>query len=104
MPIGDMPILEVVLRQLKRAGVTRVTMAVGHLAELLQAFFADGRRLGLDIDYSIEDRPLGTVGPLTLIPGLEDVGTFLMMNGDVLTTLDYGALMRTHVASGSTSA
>ncbi len=99
MPIGDMPILEVVLRQLKRAGITRVTMAVGHLAELLQAFFADGRRLGLDIDYSIEDRPLGTVGPLTLIPGLEDAGTFLMMNGDVLTTLDYRALIRRHLDS-----
>ena len=101
MPIGDMPILEVVLRQLKRAGITRVTMAVGHLAELLQAFFADGRRLGLDIDYSIEDRPLGTVGPLTLIPGLEDAKTFLMMNGDVLPTLDYGALIRRHVDSGA---
>ncbi len=101
MPIGDMPILEVVLRQLKRAGVTRVTMAVGHLAELLQAFFADGRRLGMEIDYSIEDRPLGTVGPLTLIPDLKDAGTFLMMNGDVLTTLDYQALIRRHIDSGA---
>jgi NDP-sugar pyrophosphorylase family protein len=68
---------------------------------LLQAFFADGRRLGLDIDYSIEDRPLGTVGPLTLIPGLADAKTFLMMNGDVLTTLDYRALIRRHVDSGA---
>ena len=101
MPIGDMPILEVVLRQLKRAGVTRVTMAVGHLAELLQAFFADGRRLGMEIDYSIEDRPLGTVGPLTLIPDLKDAGTFLMMNGDVLTTLDYQALIRRHIDSAA---
>jgi len=96
MPIGDMPILEVVLRQLKRAGITRVTIAVGYLAELLQAFFGDGRRLGLSIDYSFEERPLGTVGPLTLIPALKDEGTFLMMNGDVLTTLDYAALIRNH--------
>ena len=63
MPIGDMPILEVVLRQLKAAGVTRVTMAVGYLAELLQAFFGHGERWGLEIDYSFEDRPLGTSGP-----------------------------------------
>jgi len=79
MPIGDMSILEVVLRQLRRAGILRVTMAVGHLAELLQAFFGDGKRLGLEIDYSIEDRPLGTVGPLTLIPGLKDDETFLTL-------------------------
>ena len=101
MPIGDMPILEVVLRQLKRAGITRVTMAVGHLAELLQAFFRDGTRLGLEIDYSFEDRPLGTVGPLTLIPGLQQEGTFLMMNGDLLTTLDYQAVVRRHRETGA---
>jgi len=96
MPIGDMPILEVVLRQLKDAGITKVTMAVGHLAELLQAFFGDGTRLGLEIGYSREDRPLGTVGPLTLIDGLQD--TFLMMNGDILTTIDYAHLIQTHRA------
>jgi NDP-sugar pyrophosphorylase family protein len=101
MPIGDMPILEVVLRQLKRAGVTHVTMAVGHLAELLQAFFGDGRRLGLTIDYSLEERPLGTVGPLTLIPSLAKERTFLMMNGDILTTLDYHALVRHHQECGA---
>ncbi len=99
MPIGDMPILEVVLRQLKGAGITKVTMAVGHLAELLQAFFGDGTRLGLEIGYSREDRPLGTVGPLTLIDGLQD--TFLMMNGDILTTIDYAHLIQTHRASGA---
>jgi NDP-mannose synthase len=99
MPIGDMPILEVVLRQLKTAGIERVTMAVGHLAELLQAFFGNGKRFGLPIDYSFEEKPLGTVGPLTLIPDLE--GTILMMNGDVLTTLDYRDLIERHRASGA---
>ena len=96
MPIGDMPILEVVLRQLKGAGVSRATMAVGHLAELLQAFFSDGQKFGLKIDYSLEDKPLGTVGPLTLIPDLDD--TFLMLNGDVLTDLDFSDLIRYHRA------
>lgn len=94
MPIGDMPILEVVLRQLKVAGITRVTMAVGYLGELLRAFFGDGTRLGLQIDYSLEEKPLGTVGPLTLINDLDD--TFLVMNGDTLTTLDYRALIEHH--------
>jgi NDP-mannose synthase len=99
MPVGDMPILEVVLRQLKAAGINRVTMAVGYLAELLQAFFGNGARLGLPIDYSIEPKPLGTVGPLTLIPDLN--GTLLMMNGDVLTTLDYADLISSHRHSGA---
>lgn len=101
MPIGDMPILEVVLRQLKAAGITRVTMAVGYLGQLLQAFFGDGTRLGLQIDYSFEDRPLGTVGPLTLIPSLVDETEFLMMNGDVLTTMDYAALIARHRESAA---
>lgn len=101
MPIGDMPILEVVLRQLRRAGVTRVTMAVGHLAELLQAFFGDGGRLGLEIDYSFEEKPLGTAGPLTLIPGLKEERAVLMMNGDILTTMDYGEVIRCHAESGA---
>ena len=99
MPVGDMPILEIMLRQLKASGVQRVTMAVGYLAELLEAFFRDGSRLGLQIDYSMEERPLGTVGPLTLIDGLDD--TFLVMNGDTLTTIDYAELVSHHRASGA---
>ena len=94
MPIGEMPVLEVVLRQLCASGFRDVTMAVGHLAELIQAFFGDGKRQGLKIRYSIEDTPLGTVGPLKIINGLPE--TFLTMNGDVLTNLDYQALFNFH--------
>jgi len=94
MPIGELPILEVVLRQLRNAGFKDVTIAVGYLSELLQAFFGNGERLGLNIRYSLEEKPLGTVGPLKLIDGLPD--TFLVMNGDVLTTLDYKRLMDFH--------
>ena len=94
VPIGDMPILEVVVRQLRAAGVNQITMAVGHLAELLMAFFGDGSRFRVQIDYSREDQPLGTAGPLAQIGGLEN--TFLVMNGDVLTTLDYTALVMYH--------
>ena len=98
MPIGDMPILEVVLRQLKFSGVKKVTLAVGYLAELLMAFFNDGKRLGLKIDYSLEEKPLGTAGPLALIRDLHD--TFIVMNGDILTDLDYKDLIQYHKRNG----
>jgi NDP-sugar pyrophosphorylase family protein len=94
MPLGDVPILEVVIRQLASYGFTRITMAVGHLAELLQAYFGDGSRFGIAIDYSREPEPLGTAGPLKLIPDLDE--SFLVMNGDLLTDLDYGELVRRH--------
>jgi NDP-sugar pyrophosphorylase family protein len=94
MPIGDIPILEIIIRQLKRAGIDHITIAVGHLSNLLMAFFDDGKKYGLDIDYSLEDQPLGTVGPLKLIDGLDN--TFFLMNGDVLTTLDYSAMLAYH--------
>jgi len=94
MPIGDMPILEVILRQLKRAGITEVKMAVGYLAEIMQAFFADGKRLGLKIDYSLEEKPLGTAGPLSLIKDLSS--PFIVMNGDILTDLDFRNLISYH--------
>jgi NDP-sugar pyrophosphorylase family protein len=94
MPIGDMPILEVLLHQVKRAGVDEVILTVGHMAELLRAFFQNGERLGTVIRYSYEDVPLGTAGPLKLITGLDD--TFLVLNGDVLTTLDFSDLLRFH--------
>ena len=99
VPIGDMPILEVVIRQLRHAGFDHVTMAVGHLAELIMAFFGDGSRWGITIDYSREDGPLGTVGPVTLIEDLPE--KFLVMNGDVLTTLPYRLLYDGHVTSGA---
>jgi NDP-sugar pyrophosphorylase family protein len=94
MPIGDMPILEVLLRQMKRVGVDEAIITVGHLAGLLQAFFQDGSQIGMSIKYSFEDKPLGTAGPLSLLSGLDN--TFMVLNGDVLTTLDFGDLLRFH--------
>jgi NDP-sugar pyrophosphorylase family protein len=94
MPIGDMPILEVLLRQMKRAGVEDVVITVGHLSQLLRTFFRDGDDLGLRISYSYEDKPLGTAGPIAMIDGLDEA--FLVANGDVLTTLDLTELMRFH--------
>jgi NDP-mannose synthase len=101
MPIGDVPILEIVVRQLRHYGIQEIVMAVGHLAELLMAYFGDGDRFGVRISYSREEQPLGTAGPLALIPGLDE--PFLVMNGDVLTTIDYGALLEYHRSRGGTA-
>jgi NDP-sugar pyrophosphorylase family protein len=99
MPIDDMPILEILLRQMKRAGIDEVILTVGHLAELLRAFFQDGERLGLKIRYSYEEEPLGTAGPLSLVDGLDD--TFLVTNGDILTNLNLKTLINYHCESGA---
>lgn len=94
VPVGDQAILEIILRQLKEAGASEVILAVNHMAHLIRAFFGCGERLGLPIRYSEENEPLGTAGPLRLIDGLEE--NFLLMNGDVLTTLDYRSFFEDH--------
>ncbi len=98
MPIGDMPILEVMLKQMKRAGITDVILTVGHLANLMRTFFMDGQQWGMNISYSYEETPLGTAGPLSLIKDLDS--TFLVTNGDVLTTLDLRELVAFHKSHG----
>jgi NDP-sugar pyrophosphorylase family protein len=95
MPIGDRPVLDIVVRQLKAHGFERITMATGYLAELIEAFFRDGSEYGIAIDYFREHEPLGTVGALALIEGLAE-DHVLVMNGDVLTDIDYGALLQRH--------
>lgn len=95
MPIGDKPILEIVIQQLKSYGFNEITIAVGHLAELIMTFFNDGSKHGIKIRYTREDKPLGTAGPLALIKD-ELKETFLMMNGDVLATIDYSDLINYH--------
>src|SRR5713226_1664542 len=87
MPIGDCPILEVIIKQLAENGFGRVRLAVNHLFEMIEAFFTDGSKWGIKIDYSLEDRPLSTMGPLKLIRDLPD--DFLVMNGDILADLNY---------------
>lgn len=99
VPLGDYPILEIIIQQLARAGFDRITLTVNHLAEIIQAFFGDGRKWGVSIDYSLEDQPLGTMGPLRLIPDLPE--DFLIMNGDVLTDMDFGRFFDDHVHRGS---
>jgi NDP-mannose synthase len=99
MPVGDRPILDIVVRQLRHYGFDEITLALGHLAELLMAYFGDGSRFGVRIRYSREESPLGTAGPIGLVEGLDE--PFLVMNGDVLTSLDFAAMMAEHRATGA---
>ena len=99
MPISDMPILEVIMLRLRAAGISDIVLTVGHLSELLRAFFGDGSRFGVNITYSYEACPLGTAGPIALVDGLHE--TFIVTNGDVLTTLDLQELVNFHRTQGA---
>jgi NDP-sugar pyrophosphorylase family protein len=94
VPLGDKPILDTILRQLKHFGFTRVTLAVGHKAEMIQTYVRNGEQYGIEIDYTFEEEPLGTVGPLAQIKDVEQ--SFLVMNGDLITNLDYSDLLAFH--------
>lgn len=99
MPISDMPILEIVIRQLAHHEFRDITLAVGYLAELLMAYCGNGEKFGVKIDYSREEEPMGTAGPISLIPDLNE--TFLVMNGDLLATLDYSMMWKYHKERGA---
>ncbi|MFH1160880.1 MAG: sugar phosphate nucleotidyltransferase [bacterium] len=94
VPIGEQAILEILLKQLKRYNVTDVTICLNHFAEIIQAYFGNGEKLGITISYSIEDQPLGTVAPIKLIDHLPQ--DFLVMNGDLLTDLNFTELFLHH--------
>lgn len=99
VPVGDKPILELILLKLKSHGFYHITITVNHMAEMIKAFFGDGSKWGIKIDYTFEEKPLSTMGPLTLIDDLPE--DFLVMNGDVLTDLDFNQLHAEHVNQGS---
>lgn len=99
MPVGEKPILEILIGQLKNAGVKKVTLAVNVNADLIRAFFAARSDLGIEIEFSQETKPLGTVAPLKLIDDLPD--HFMVMNGDILTDLKFKDLYDNHVESGA---
>jgi NDP-mannose synthase len=99
MPVGDMPVLEILLRRLAAAGLVRVNLAVGHLAQLIEAYFGDGSRFGVELVYWREAEPLGTAGPIARME-LEGERV-LVMNGDLLTTLDFATLLAEHGSSGA---
>lgn len=96
---GQYSILEIILLQLSKSGFTHITLAVNHLSHLIMAYFGDGSRFGLKIDYSLEESELSTIGPLTLIEDLPE--NFLVMNGDILSDLNYRAFFEQHVNTQS---
>jgi NDP-sugar pyrophosphorylase family protein len=95
LPLGDIPILEVVIGQLAAAGVNRIILTLGHMAHLFIASIGEIPHLGVEIEYCREEIPLGTAGPIRLVKNLEE--NFIIMNGDLLTTIDYRALFSMHV-------
>jgi NDP-sugar pyrophosphorylase family protein len=101
VPLGDTPVVEVLIRRLMRSGITDITLTLGHLAELIQAYFSHRQRLlsHLKLKYVVEEEPSGTAGSLALVEGLDE--TFLVMNGDLLTDLDFHELVRYHQQQGS---
>jgi NDP-mannose synthase len=95
VPLGDEPIIEILLRQLESFGIRRVHIALGHLADLMQAYFQQmGKRRTLEMFFSVERQALGTIGPIKQISGLSE--TFLVLNGDVLTTMSFKRLIDEH--------
>jgi NDP-sugar pyrophosphorylase family protein len=99
MPIGDRAILDVIVRQLAAHGFTRLTFAVGHLSHLIRAIFGTGEEFGVSIEYLEEDEPMGTAGALAMISQPQD--TVLVMNGDLLTDLDYRDFLNLHRRAGN---
>lgn len=97
LPLGDKPIIDIILTQLSQKKFTRVTVLLGYMSSLFQAFLGDGSRWGLQLEYVIEDTPLGTAGALRLIQNPSE--TFLVINGDTLTTLDFGQMLTAHIES-----
>jgi NDP-sugar pyrophosphorylase family protein len=96
LPLGDIPILEVIIRQLSSFGFRRILIATGYLAELIEAYFGDGRKFGVEIRYVREKEPLGTAGALKLACSTEE--HFLVLNGDVLSDMDLRAFLKWHIS------
>ncbi len=95
VPVGEYPILEIVVRQLKHAGFSEVIISTGYLAQLIEAYFGNGKKWDIDIKYVCEEKPLNTAGALKLIKNLKD--NFLVMNGDILTDMNFAEIMRLHL-------
>jgi len=95
MPISEFPILEVIVRQLAKNRFNEITLAVNHQADIIKAYFGNGSKWNIDINYSLEEKPLSTMGPLKLIENLPE--NFLIMNGDILTDLNFSDFFEYHL-------
>lgn len=94
LPVGDKPLLELIIQQLSRSGIHRVNLTTHYKADKIIEYFGNGRNFGVDISYVEEDEPLGTAGSLSL---LEDSDLpVLVINGDILTKVDFRAMLEFH--------
>jgi len=102
VPVGDRPILEHIMGRLAGCGVTKIDLCVSHLGELIQLYFSQEGMVPpeVELDWHWEDEPQGTAGALRSVPGLDE--TFITMNGDILTSLDYRELVAFHREQGAT--
>lgn len=99
MPVDDLPVIDILLRRLRRSGIRKAIITLGHLGVLVRAVCGDGSAWDMEISYSDESQPLGTIGPLHLIKD-RLTRTFVVTNGDVITDLDLGALVEHHRSHG----
>lgn len=93
LPLGERSLMEIQISHLKKAGVDEIFVATNYRADYVEAFLGDGSKFGVKLHFSQETKPLGTCGPLSLIKN-RITGPFMMMNGDILTKLDFGTLMK----------
>lgn len=99
LPVGGQPILEILLRQLRRFGFERVFVSVGHKGHLVRSYLNEVRLDGVTTHCVSEEQPLGTAGALRLLP--DDVADVFVVNGDILTESDHGEVLRGHMTSGA---
>jgi NDP-mannose synthase len=99
VPVGETSIIEILINQLKRSGIEEIDICLGHFSEIIMAFLGDGRKWGIKINYSLETMALGTVAPIKLIKNLPE--NFLVMNGDLLTDLNFRKLYDFHLQNES---
>lgn len=98
LPVGERPIIEILLRQLARRSFRRVWVSLGHKGHLIRAYLEQNPVADLELQWLVEDRPLGTAGSLRLLP--DDVEHCFVVNGDILTDMDFAAVVTGHIASG----
>jgi NDP-mannose synthase len=101
LPVGERPVIEHILRRLQSFGVERVDLAVAHLGDLIRVYLTEATDLATELElvWHWEGEPLGTAGALRMIPDLDE--TFVVMNGDILTTLDLAGLVDAHRRAGA---
>lgn len=99
VPLGDHPVMEIIIRQLKRNGFDDIKISTGHLSHLIESYFGNGEKWGVNIEYLRETSPLSTAGFLTISTDYDE--NFLVINGDILTSLDFKGLFNAHEKSGA---